>query len=186
MSNKKIENIIEEEIKDLRSGWVATLETERKSFLDATFLTIKKLTDIGYKGIIVSAYWSADRLLNLYEEMDVNTDNIYIIDCVPHPIDMSQNNNIIHIAARSALGDIKDAVNEAMKNLDGNKFVFIDSITTMIIYNNPEDFERFIHDTLTSIRLSSDTGGILFAIEKEVRDDIRSEIVQLCDKVIKI
>jgi len=72
-----------------------------------------------------------------------------------------------------------------MKKLNGKKFVFFDSLTTMLIHNEPYVFARFIHSILTRMRLNG-VGGVLISLTDSSNYDIRAEIAQLCDKVIKI
>ena len=63
--------------------------------------------------------------------------------------------------------------------------VFIDSITTMLIHNKPYVFARFIHSVLTRMRVH-EIGGLLISLEDQTSREVRAEIAQLCDKVIKI
>ena len=64
-------------------------------------------------------------------------------------------------------------------------FLFIDSITTMLIHNDPHIFARFIHNILTKMRLYG-TGGLIISLEEKTNREVKAEIAQLCDKVIKI
>ena len=84
-----------------------------------------------------------------------------------------------------ALTDISLFITERLKNTNGKKFVFFDSITTMLIHNEPYVFARFIHSILTRMRLSG-AGGLLISLAEKTNREVRAEIAQLCDKVIKI
>ena len=71
------------------------------------------------------------------------------------------------------------------KEIKGKAFLFLNSISTMLIHNEPRALGKFIHSILTKIRINK-INGILISVEKETASEIRSEIVQLVDKVIKI
>ncbi len=186
MDNKRIEKIIEEELTNLHKGWVALAESDENYARDVNLGTLRYLIEEGYTGVIISAYKESKDLIEEYKENGIDVGKIIIIDCVPHKI-VKREKNIVHISSRTALDEIEETVEDALDALKGKNFVFLDSVTTMLIYNNTEDFERFIHNILTKIRLDKDnTGGILFSLEKGIKRDIRSEITQLCDKVIKI
>lgn len=67
----------------------------------------------------------------------------------------------------------------------GEKFVFIDSVTTMLIYNTSEIFASFMHGWITKLRIKGFL-GFLISAEKETEENVRSQIVDLCDNAIKI
>ncbi|HIH17072.1 MAG TPA: hypothetical protein HA252_06725 [Candidatus Diapherotrites archaeon] len=82
-----------------------------------------------------------------------------------------------------------DSVTAIAYNLDDKaktrKFIFVDSLSTMLIYNRPDVFARFIHSVLVKIRLNSISGLLLF-IETQADREVRAEIAQLCDKVLRV
>ena len=55
----------------------------------------------------------------------------------------------------------------------------------MLIHNNHSVFARFIHSILTKMRING-VGGVLVSLQDYSNKEIRSDIAQLCDKVIKI
>jgi hypothetical protein len=72
-----------------------------------------------------------------------------------------------------------------MDKIEGDKFIFIDSITSMLIHNESTSFARFIHGILTKMRISG-ASGLLISLEKETDNEIRAEIAQLCDKIVRV
>ena len=85
----------------------------------------------------------------------------------------------------SALTDISLSINERINATQGKKFIFFDSLNTMLIHNKPYVFARFVHSILTKMRLNG-VGGLLVSLEDNTSREIRAEIAQLCDKVIRI
>jgi len=55
----------------------------------------------------------------------------------------------------------------------------------MLIHNPPTAFGKFVHCLLTKMRLLG-AGGILLSLETETNKEVRAEIAQLCDRVIKV
>ena len=92
---------------------------------------------------------------------------MFIIDC----ISKNQNadfkaNNVVFIGNMSALTDISISINQRIQETNGKrKFVFFNSISTMIIHNKPQIFTRFVHNILTRIRLNG-VGGILVSLQE--------------------
>ena len=55
----------------------------------------------------------------------------------------------------------------------------------MLIHNNPKTLSKFIHSILVKMRIGN-INAILINIEEETDKETRAELVQLCDKVIKV
>jgi len=55
----------------------------------------------------------------------------------------------------------------------------------MLIHNRPGTFACFMHDILTKMRIHK-IGGLLISLKETTNKDMRAEIAQLCDKVIKL
>ncbi|MEK6984246.1 MAG: hypothetical protein AABX33_06755 [Nanoarchaeota archaeon] len=76
-------------------------------------------------------------------------------------------------------------MSETAKKFKGKGYFFIDSVSTMLIHNNHQTLARFIHSILVKMRLNN-VSGILISIEEETDREIRAELIQMCDKVIKV
>lgn len=190
MNNGKklpFEERLEKEFKDLPEGWIILLETGAEDALKISLAAIKILTNKNYNGIILSASRPCSNLFNVYEKNNIDIKKIFIIDCIckTQNSGIKDSENVIYLAAASALTNIAIAISKAIEKIKGNKFIFIDSITTMLIHNKPDVFARFTHSILTKMRMNG-VGGILICLENETNKEVRAEIAQLCDKVIKI
>ena len=109
------------------------------------------------------------------------------MDCVckDPPASVKALANVIHLGDVSALTSISLAITKSIKNIPSKKFIFIDSISSMLIHNQPVIFGRFIHSILTKLRVLG-VGCILLSLEVETDKMVRAEIAQLCDKVVKV
>jgi archaellum biogenesis ATPase FlaH len=65
------------------------------------------------------------------------------------------------------------------------KFLILDSVSTMLVYNSPEEIERLIHALIIKCRKWR-MKTILLAIENAKQDKIVETISQFCDSVAKI
>ncbi len=92
---------------------------------------------------------------------------------------------VLHLENASSLTEISLAINNVIGKIKNKKFVFVDSITTMLIHNKPELFARFVHSILTKMRVNK-INGFLVSLENETNKEVRAEIAQLCDKVVKV
>ena len=177
---------LEEELSNLPEGSIVLLETSAENSFELSMALMGILTNRNDNGIVLSASRPYVNLVSMYQKNNIDLNKIFILDLVSK----SQNgeveqDNVLFLENVSALTDISLSLNERFKMNNGKKFVFIDSITTMLIHNKPYVFARFIHSVLTRMRLNG-VGGVLISLSDKTNGDVRAEIAQLCDKVIRI
>lgn len=177
---------LEEELKGLPDDCIILLETIAEKAFEIGTASLRFFADRHDKGIIISANRPYANLVNIYKKNDIDTSKMFFVDC----ISKNQNaeidaNNVAFMENVSALTDISLSINEHISKVNGKKFLFLDSIPTMLIHNKPYVFARFVHHILTKMRLNG-VGGIFISLQDKTNREIRAEIAQLCDKVIKI
>ncbi len=173
---------------ELPDKWVVLAETAAEESLGNSLSMIKHLiNEKEYVGIIVSASRPYKNLIKLYKQNDIDITHVLIIDCISksQSIDQLEEENVIYQDSVSDLTNIMLSIEKAMEEISGNKFVFLDSITTMLIHNSNEIFAKFIHGLITKMRMKG-VSGLLISVEEETNDHLRSQVADLCDKVIKI
>ena len=176
-----------DDLNNLPEDYIILVETSPENAFELSTALVKYMTNRNNsKGIIVSANRPYTNLMNIYRKNNIDVSKMFVLDC----ISKNQNaeveaDNVAFMENVSALTDISLFIAERLRETNGKKFVFFDSITTMLIHNKPKIFARFVHNILTKMRLH-ETGGLLISIHDETNREIRAEIAQLCDKVIKI
>ena len=177
---------LSKDLSDVQDGIIALLEINANESFEANLASISYLIKNNDVGIILSASRPYSNIINLYSKNKIDVNKLFFLDLVSksHHAEVKAD-NVTYLENVSALTDISLALSEAIKNFKGKKFVFIDSITTMLIHNEPYVFARFIHSILTRMRLNG-VGGVLISLTDSSNYDLRAEIAQICDKVIKI
>ncbi len=179
--------ILEQELNGLPPGWIVLLETSPENAMEANLASIKFLTGRGYQGIILSASRPYPNLVEIYKRAGVDIDRLFFIDCLckSQGMDLPDVDNAVFLDNVSDLSNISISIKSALDAMEGSRFVFIDSITTMLIHHDPAVFARFIHGILTRLRVLG-VNGMLVSLETQTDQEVRAEIAQLCDKVIKL
>lgn len=179
-------NNLEEELRGIPNDYIILVETSAENAFEVALAVVRFLTKKNDYGIIVSANRPYTTLLNIYRRNNIDISKVFIVDLISKNLNEDfKTENVMFIDNVSSLTDISLSVNEHMKKLNGKKFVFFDSLTTMLIHNEPYVFARFIHSILTRMRLNG-VGGVLISLIDSSNHDIRAEIAQLCDRVIKV
>jgi len=177
---------LEEELNGIPDDYIILIETTAEKAFEVSNASIKFLEQRNEKGIIVSANRPYANLVNVYEKNGIDVSKMFILDCVSKNLNgHTRADNVFFIENLSSLTDISLSINEKIDSIDGKKFLFFDSVTTMLIHNKPYVFARFIHNVLTKMRLNC-MGGLLISLQDNTNREIRAEIAQLCDKVIRI
>jgi hypothetical protein len=177
---------IQEELKGVPDDFIILLETTADKYMEVSMASLKYYLKKEYRGIFVAVNRPYVNLVNLYKKYGIDAVNMYVIDCVSKSQNGEVNaENVAYMENASALTDISLAINENLNHNPDKKLVFFDSITTMLIHNQPFVFARFIHSIFTKMRIKG-VGGLLISLQDKTNREIRAEIAQLCDKVIKI
>ena len=177
---------LEKELLGIPNDHIIFLETSSDKFLEVSLAAIKLLSNKNDSGIIVSANRPYKNLIDFYKKNKIDVSKMFILDCISkNQFETNNGGNVVFLENVSSLTDISLHLDERIKMMNGSKFLFFDSITTMLIHNDPHIFARFVHSVLTKMRLYG-TGGLIISLEDRTNREVKAEIAQLCDKVIKI
>jgi len=182
-----VSNKLKKELKKLTKSWIIMLETTKEKLvkIDAEVLSI--LTQKGFSGILLFSSMPHPQLIQLCKKNNIDTKNLHIICCLCNQVS-SKDKNITHTRTQSikALTEISMAFSKPTEKFIGKKsFFFLDSVSGMSMQNNPRQFATFIHSTLVNLR-HKNMNGVLISIENEINKEVRAEVTQFCDKVVKI
>lgn len=114
--------------------------------------------------------------------------NFKYIDCVSRAAGISNNSpNCIFLESPSLLEKLGLEIMNVFKEVDENrrKYLLIDSLTNLIIYNDPELVTEFFYH-ITNRTRARDIHTISLAIEEEGLDNYINRLVYLNDKILKV
>ena len=175
------------EFNNLGEGAIVLIETAASKILEVHLAAVKWLSDKKYTQIILSTSRPCKNLLNLYQKNNIDTNKIIMLCTVCQEKEKKEqkNSKVIHISSCSSLTEIAILLSKCMESMKDKKFVFIDSINTLLIHNEPNTLAKFIHSILTKMR-TNNVSGLLISLETETDKEVRAEIAQLCDKIVKV
>lgn len=177
---------IEKELKNLPDNFVVGLVVNSDKYENVKmdilkYLTNKKRQSGSYVAINKPYQATVDDL----KQNKVNTDKLYFIDCITKKFGGKGQNtkNCVFIDSPGDLTEISLELHQSMQNQE-RKFLFVDSLSTLAVYNNPEMILKFIHYLTGKIRIWG-LSGVLIALNEETDKKIIAELAQFCDKIIK-
>ncbi|HLD88650.1 MAG TPA: hypothetical protein VI894_00440 [Candidatus Nanoarchaeia archaeon] len=137
-----------------------------------------------FMGVFVTINKPVDVLKQILQQNGVSTENLYFIDVISRKIGVKivPVKNTIYLESPKGLTDISIGISQALSAIKSqNKFVYFDSISTLLLYNEPTTVSRFAHFVTGRVHQWKAV-GILVALEKEMDEKLLSQISQFCDK----
>lgn len=157
------------------------LQLPPENSLEAQLILIKNLTDRGFKFVILSGGRPCMDLINIFEENKINLENIHILDmvCRLHKLNVKDQKLVTHINGMNELTKMSILISNMI--IPKKTILFIDSVTSMLLYNNESIFTKFINDILKKMR-SRGIHFIILITTGKYYDNLRDELKYSCDK----
>ena len=122
-------------------------------------------------------------LLEEFKEIGIDIPKILVIDCVTRLAgeDVERAGNVIFVESPQSLTEMGSILEGAVKGLPAKgSFLFLDSVTTMLLYNAAKSVAIFVHFLTIKIRYYK-MAGVIVSLEEEETKQILSQISQFCD-----
>ncbi|HLC72188.1 MAG TPA: hypothetical protein VJH37_01235 [Candidatus Nanoarchaeia archaeon] len=164
--------------------YVALATVDAEHYQQTNIDLVKFLTEVDETpGVYVTLNKPFSTMEDLFKKNSVNTDMIIFIDAVTRTTGGSteKTNKCLFIGSPENLSDVSLAMDQAVRAIPGEKkFLFFDSLSTLLIYNKPITVAKFIHFLSGKMRMWR-VKGIIISLEKESDKELLSELSQFCD-----
>jgi hypothetical protein len=137
--------------------------------------------------VYVSVTKPCENFLMQYEYLN-NNHNLKFIDCISRASGISKPlNNCIYVESPTMLEKLGLEIMNIFKGVDDRvkKYLVIDSLTNLIIYNDPEIITEFFYHIINRTR-TKDIYTISLAIEEEGLEKYLNRLIYLNDKILKV
>lgn len=128
-------------------------------------------------------------MLNILGKNKIKTDKIFFIDCIT-PVSagggMQRVGNCVFCQPQ-ALTNISISLTTAMQSLpkDSERVLILDTVSTLMLYNETGTVARFVHSLTTKIRQWK-VRSVILTLEEETDKKVLSQLSQFVDKVIEV
>jgi len=130
-------------------------------------------------GIYVSLNKTHESIENILKSNKISTSKLFFIDCVTSE---QKRDDVLHISPRE-LGKLSSAISTFIKDIPGKKFLLIDALSTLLIYNDENKVARFVKET---IEYASEKGVEVIALSPKTKgEELLNKIFNFFDKVKK-
>ncbi|MFA5398275.1 MAG: hypothetical protein WC346_19845 [Methanogenium sp.] len=149
--------------------------------------SIQKIYQEGKTGVIISLSEPQIILKKALEKNSVDTSTLFFIDGVTVSAmgKAGTEENCFYVNKSSDLTGIGIAITKAMALIENkeNMVIILDSVSTLLIYNDPNLIIRFLHMLVNKVRLN-DAIGVLFSAKNAIDPIVTAQITAFSDSVM--
>ena len=138
-----------------KSGAVIMIEVPAETYFEANSDSLKLLTDKGYEGVYISFQRPFGNVDLLLKQQKVNTNKLLFIDAATALAEEKQEKNqrCVHISQEIDIDELVRAVYTSIEKLKSkNRFIFIDSLTTIALYKPLSEVIRFCEFLMRTVK----------------------------------
>lgn len=176
-------------IKKHQQGSTIMLELPIENYFTANTTSVKFLLEQGFEGVYVSFQRPYENIACLLKEQGIDTDSLVIIDCTTKDSGeiCKEKSGCVNISASIDVDEFKKIILNSLKSLKSkNRFVLIDSLTTLALYKSTSDITKLSGEIMDIIK-NDDFGNVvvLFNVAKDLsKKKYIRDITTNVDKVI--
>ncbi len=130
-------------------------------------------------GIYVSLDKTQKSTENILKKARINTNKLFFIDCVTSE---KIRDDVLHIAP-DQLDLLSSAISTFIKDIKGKKFLILDALSTLLIYNDENKVAKFVKE-ITEYASQNDVKVVAFS-PKTKGEELLNKIFNFFDEVKK-
>lgn len=189
MPDQSAKDILKDKLSKLTDGWVTLLEIPVERAVEINVTALKVLQEMGYEGVYITLSKDYIELSKLFREKGIDMGKIAFIDGISQMYGVSEvtSPNVTYVSGPLSIDALSDAVTNRVGTMKAEKkFVFLDSITTILLYNSLEktiEFSNFITDSFKKMKVV----GIVVSISRGFTNEkLIAELTKVSNQTIEL
>jgi len=175
---------ISETLRDFDKPIVLTL-IDPMHYQEATIDILSYFAKKLPRGIYVTLNKPFSVLMKNFENAGVPAGSLFFVDGITNVPSLEEGKDHACLGSGIDLSNLCIGISKAVNMFEGEKFLLLDSLSTLLIYNDPKSVSKFAH-LLTEKMRRWNTSGSLLTVEMNAEKDVVSQLAPFCDKVVKI
>lgn len=182
---EKLYNELSDLPEDFIAGVIISSDAYKEVNLQiANFLINKK----GATGSYVTINRPYTNVVGLLKDRNINPNKLHFIDCITKTLGgkLPKADNCEFISSPAHLTELSIALHKYVSSSkEKNRFLHIDSLSTLCIHNDIESVLKFIHYLTGKMRIFG-LKGVIISLREETDKKLIAELSQFCDKMIHL
>ena len=175
-------------VKDLKK-YIVLATVDAKLYQKTNLGIIKHLIDKeNIPGVYVSLNKPYETMKEIFKKDKIDTRMVIFIDAVTKTTGgkIKKTDECLFIGAPDNLSDISISMDQAVRAIPSDeKFLFFDSLSTLLMYNNVGTVAKFIHFLAGKMRVWK-VKGIIVSLRKEKDSELIENLMQFCDVMLEL
>ena len=184
----RVSEEFQKKLKNL-TQYIALATVDAKRYQETNLEIIKHMTETeNIAGVYVTLNKPFKTLESTFKKKGIDTRMIIFIDAVTQTAggNIQKTDKCLFIGNPEDLSDISVAMDQAVRAIPGKgKFLFFDSLSTLLVYNSPATVARFIHFLAGKMRVWQ-VKGIIISLRKQSDKELINELSQFVDVLIDL
>ncbi|MFH1751276.1 MAG: ATPase domain-containing protein [Candidatus Micrarchaeota archaeon] len=181
--------LLKKELQSLPQHYIVMLVVDSGQYMGANLAALKYLMEpAGAAGIYVTFNRPYESLITILKKERLDVGRLYFLDLITNTTGKrgERTENCIFLPSPKNLTELSIALTQLIERMEQrNRFIFMDSLSTMLIYNSAGTVAQFTHFLVSKMRLWK-VGMVIVSLEKETDQKLIDDLSQFCDKVITI
>jgi archaellum biogenesis ATPase FlaH len=140
----------------------------------------------GMGGVYISVSRPSESITSTMDSAGIPAEDVYFIDCISQMAGKGQQgaDSVVFVENASSLEEITMYLDRMLTKVQSQKkFLFLDSLSSLLIYNTEKSVKEFTHFLINKIRLEN-IAGVILSIEKKEAEDLFKTLTPMCDTAI--
>jgi len=153
------------------------------NYSDRLMDILKLFSEHRQKICYVSANRPAKSLMKQFEAFSIDANKFKIIDCISDSVTQTDKRNasVYFIGSPKNLTELSIVLAKSMQ--EGAENIFVDALSTFVIYQDSITVVRFTHNLISKLR-SDEKNGIFVVLKDEISNVLLSDLSMFVDNVI--
>jgi KaiC/GvpD/RAD55 family RecA-like ATPase len=180
----------EAEISKLKTlkEYVALAVVDVNNYQKTNLRIIQELVKAGTPGVYVTLNRPYANVKAMFEEQKIDTSNVIFIDAVTKTVGgtVEKRDDCLYIGGPKGLSDISLAMDQAIMAIPKNeKFLFFDSLSTLLMYHDIPVVAKFVHFISGKMRVWK-VKGIIISLRRDKDKELIDELQSFCDLTLNM
>ena len=168
--------------------YVAIAVVDADKYEKTNLNIIKNLVGEGTPGVYVTLNKPHITVKKLFEREKINLNQVIFIDAVTNTVGgkVEKTDDCLFIGSPKNLSDISIAMDQAIMAIPKkDKFLFFDSLSTLLLYNDVSVVAKFVHFLSGKMRIW-EVKGIIISLRRAKDKELIQELKEFCDVVLNL
>ena len=165
---------------------VTLLETPAESCFEDVMDSVASMLEKEKKGVYVTASRPYKYISKEMQKRNINKGSVLFIDCISRMVGDPGDGDCTYVENPASLEEISMYIISLLDKIESDKkFLIMDSISTLLIYNNSTAIKEFSMFLINKLRLEG-VNGIMVTIEKQTPEELKHLLISMCDKKVYV